>query len=129
MLTPSMGFCGTPLTVLGCGSPAASSTVGATSITWWYWLRISPFALIPFGQQTTAPLVVPPYCVWNCEYANGVLSAIDQPAGGVIAECGPPTSSRCSSWYCRVSGDLVERAQGVVARRSARRWGSRRCRR
>ena len=34
MLTPSMGFCTTPLTVLGCGSPAAASTVGTTSITW-----------------------------------------------------------------------------------------------
>ena len=34
MLTPSMGFCATPLTVLGCGKPAASSTVGTTSIRW-----------------------------------------------------------------------------------------------
>jgi hypothetical protein len=32
---PSIGCCSTPSTVVGCGSPAASSTVGATSITWW----------------------------------------------------------------------------------------------
>ena len=34
MLTPSIGFWATPLTVLGCGSPAAASTVGAMSIRW-----------------------------------------------------------------------------------------------
>ena len=90
MLTPSIGFCGMPLTVLGCGSPAASSTVGTMSIRWWYWLRISPFALIPFGQQTTAPLVMPPY--WCVELRVGERRVVgDRPAGGgVIAECGPP---------------------------------------
>ncbi len=51
MLTPSMGFCRTPLTIVGCGSPASSSTVGAMSIRWWYWPRISPFALIALGQE------------------------------------------------------------------------------
>ena len=33
MLTPSIGSCCTPCTKVGSGSPAASSTVGATSIT------------------------------------------------------------------------------------------------
>ena len=45
MLTPSSGFCCTPLTNVGSGSPAASSTVGATSMTWWNWWRISPLRL------------------------------------------------------------------------------------
>ena len=36
-----------PFTVFGSGSPAASSTVGATSITWWNCERISPLALMP----------------------------------------------------------------------------------
>jgi hypothetical protein len=33
MLTPSIGFCSTPCTIFGSGRPAASSTVGATSMT------------------------------------------------------------------------------------------------
>ena len=49
MLTPSIGFCFMPLTVFGSGMSAASSTVGAMSITCWNWLRISPFALMRFG--------------------------------------------------------------------------------
>ena len=48
--TPSMGRCLIPFTILGCGSFAASRAVGATSITWWNWLRISPLALMPLGQ-------------------------------------------------------------------------------
>jgi hypothetical protein len=50
MLTPCSGSCMTPLTRVGCGSPAASSTVGATSIAWWNCERISPFALMRLGQ-------------------------------------------------------------------------------
>ena len=50
MLTPSIGVCTIPLTVFGSGRPAASSTVGAMSITWWNWLRISPLALMRAGQ-------------------------------------------------------------------------------
>src|SRR5258705_154600 len=34
MLTPSMGVCGVPSTLFGSGSPAASTIVGARSITW-----------------------------------------------------------------------------------------------
>src|SRR5881397_3534856 len=62
MLTPSIGLWATPLTVVGCGSPAASSTVGATSITWWNCVRNSPRAANPFGQCTIVPLRVPPQC-------------------------------------------------------------------
>jgi hypothetical protein len=50
MLTPCSGSCMTPLTMVGSGSPAASRTVGATSITWWNWFRISPLALTLRGQ-------------------------------------------------------------------------------
>ena len=66
MLTPSIGRCATPLTAVGCGSPAASSTVGATSITWWNCERISPRAAIPRGQWTIVPLRVPPQCEATC---------------------------------------------------------------
>ena len=60
MVTPSIGFCGMPLTTFGSGMPAASRIVGTTSMTWWNCVRISPFALIPFGQWTTSGLRVPP---------------------------------------------------------------------
>ena len=33
MLTPSIGACCTLLTMVGCGKPAASRMVGATSMT------------------------------------------------------------------------------------------------
>ena len=54
------------VTVVGCGSPAASSTVGATSITWWNCERISPRAVNPLGQCTIVPLRVPPQCEATC---------------------------------------------------------------
>ena len=66
MLTPCSGSWSTPLTIVGNGSPAASSTVGATSMTWWNWLRISPLAAIPAGQCTIVPLRVPPQCDATC---------------------------------------------------------------
>ena len=66
MLMPSIGFCWMPLTNAGAGSPAASSTVGATSITWKNCERISPLALKPFGQCTIVPLRVPPQCDATC---------------------------------------------------------------
>ena len=59
-------LCCTPLTIVGSGRPAASSTVGATSMTWWNWVRISPLALMPFGQWTIVPLRVPPQCEATC---------------------------------------------------------------
>ena len=50
MLTPSRGICFTPSTSSGIGIPTASMKVGTTSMMWWYWLRSSPFALMPLGQ-------------------------------------------------------------------------------
>ena len=55
-----------PLTMTGSGRPAASSTVGATSITWWNWGRTSPLAWMPPGQCTIVPLRVPPQCEAIC---------------------------------------------------------------
>ena len=45
-----MGDCVTPLMEAGASRPSASSTVGTMSMAWAYCVRISPFALIPFGQ-------------------------------------------------------------------------------
>ena len=82
---PSIGICGVPLTTLGSGSPAASSTVGATSITWLNWVRISFLALMPLGQRTTMPLRVPPKSDATCFIQpNGASKATAQPA----AMCG-----------------------------------------
>ena len=64
--TPSSGCCWTPLTLDGAGRPAASSRVGATSITWWKCGRISPRALMPAGQWTMVPFRVPPQCDATC---------------------------------------------------------------
>ena len=80
MLTPSIGFCSTPCTVLGSGRPAASRTVGATSITWWNWWRTSPPAWMPSGQWTIVPLRVPPQCEATClVHWYGVSIACAQP--------------------------------------------------
>ena len=85
MLTPSMGFWTVPLTLFGSGRPAASRTVGATSMTWWNCERTSPFALIRLGQWTTMPLRVPPKLEATCfVQVNGVSPATAQPA----AMCG-----------------------------------------
>ena len=61
-----MGACWMPFTKTGCGSPAASRIVGATSMTWWNWWRTSPFDAIPRGQCTIVPLRVPPQCEATC---------------------------------------------------------------
>ena len=66
MLTPCSGICWTPLTLVGSGSPATSRTVGAMSMTWWNWERISPRAENPRGQCTIVPLRVPPQCDATC---------------------------------------------------------------
>ena len=80
MLTPSIGTCWMPFTKLGWGSLAASRTVGATSMTWWNWLRTSPFASIPPGQWTMVPLRVPPKCEATClVHWYGVSMACAQP--------------------------------------------------
>ena len=54
--------------------------VGATSMTWWNWLRISPLALMPVGQWTIVPLRVPPQCEATClVHWYGVSMACAQP--------------------------------------------------
>ena len=59
--------------------------VGATSMTWPNWVRISPLALMPFGQWTTMPLRVPPKSEATCFIQpKGELRATAQPA----AMCG-----------------------------------------
>jgi hypothetical protein len=80
MLTPCSGSCSTPLTMIGLGRPAASSTVGATSMTWWNWLRTSPLAWKPPGQRTMVALRVPPQWEATClVHWYGVSMACAQP--------------------------------------------------
>ena len=94
MPTPSIGFWATPLTLLGSGRPAASRTVGATSMTWWNCERTSPFAWMRFGQRTTMPLRVPPKLEATClAQVNGVSPAMAQPAAMCGNDMGPPSSS------------------------------------
>ncbi len=82
MLTPSIGFCGTPLMLVGAGTPAASRMVGAMSMTWWNWVRMPPLSLIRAGQEMTRPLRVPPKCEATClVHWNGVSMAWAQPIG------------------------------------------------
>src|SRR5262245_65195146 len=50
MLTPSIGFCAMPLTIIGAGMAVTSRIVGTISIIWWNWLRIPPASLIRFGH-------------------------------------------------------------------------------
>ena len=60
--------------------PAASRIVGAMSITWQNCERISPLALMPFGQCTIVPLRVPPKCDATClVHWYGVFIACAQP--------------------------------------------------
>jgi hypothetical protein len=66
MLSPSNGACADAVDDGRLRQPATSSTVLATSITWWNWSRISPLALIPLGQWTIVPLRVPPQCEATC---------------------------------------------------------------
>jgi hypothetical protein len=77
---PSIGLWVTPLTIVGSGMPAASSTVGATSMTWQNCERSSPLASTPLGQCTMVPLRVPPQCEATClVHWNGVSIAHAQP--------------------------------------------------
>jgi hypothetical protein len=94
MLTPCIGFWVTPLTCLGCGSPAASRMVGATSMTWVNWWRSSPVAWIPRGQWTMVPwdpLAEELGCLQLAHPAQGddlVEDALERPLGGgaVVAD-------------------------------------------
>ncbi len=82
MLTPSIGFCGTPLSIDGACTPAASRIVGAMSMTWWNCVRMPPLSLMRAGQEMTMPLRVPPKCEAIClVHWNGVSIACAQPIG------------------------------------------------
>ena len=59
-LRPSIGDCVTPLMFVGASMPKASRTVGTISMACAYCVRISPFALIPFGQWTMNGSLMPP---------------------------------------------------------------------
>ena len=80
MLVPSIGACCTPLTITGCGRPAASRMVGARSMTWVNCDRRPPFSVIPLGQCTMVPLRVPPQCDATClVHCSGEFIAHAQP--------------------------------------------------
>ena len=80
MLTPCIGVCWIPWTNVGSISPAASSTVGATSITCANCVRTSPWGSKPCGQCTIVPLRVPPKCDATClVHWYGVSIACAQP--------------------------------------------------
>ena len=52
------------------------------SVEWWYWLRISPRALIPLGQEMTSGSAVPPeYSEYRLNIWKGVEKAAAQPVG------------------------------------------------
>ena len=60
MLTPSKAVCTCPLMRAGGSTPRQSRTVGTRSIAWWYWVRSSPLAFIPAGQEMMQGSEVPP---------------------------------------------------------------------
>ena len=79
--TPCIGSCSMPSTVLGSGIPAAVRIVGATSITWVNWVRISSTRSMCPGQLSTIGLRVPPRCDPTClPHLNGVFPAHAQAA-------------------------------------------------
>ena len=78
MLTPSIGFCATPLTITGAGMPVASRIVGTMSIMWWNWVRMPPASLMRSGHAIAMPWRVPPKCEATClVHLNGVSNAHD----------------------------------------------------
>ena len=65
-----------PSTLVGSGSPAASRTVGATSMQWVNWLRTCVSGRILLGQATTIGSRAPPRWLAIClPHWNGVLLA------------------------------------------------------
>ena len=95
MLMPSIGCWVTPFTTAGWGSCAASRIVGTMSMTWWNCERISPRALMPFGQEMTMPLRVPPKWLATClVHWNGVFIAQAQGTGYRLDDFQVPKSGR-----------------------------------
>ena len=76
MLTPSIGLCLIPSTVVGCLIFAASRIVGTTSITWWNWLRMPPLSVMTLGHEIAMPCRTPPRWDTIClVHMNGVSNA------------------------------------------------------
>ena len=74
--TPSIGIWASPFTWLGASIPAASSSVGKMSVTWWKLLRSAPASLMRRGHCTAIALRVPPKCEAICFiHWNGESSA------------------------------------------------------
>ena len=91
---PSIGSCAMPSTCVGSGMPAASSTVGPTSMTWVNCERIAESAAIRRGQATTIGSRVPPRWLADClPHWNGALHAWAQAAAMWGAVCTPPQPS------------------------------------
>jgi hypothetical protein len=67
--------------------------VGATSMTWLNWLRISPFALIPLGQRTIVPLRVPPQWEQPVRPLVGRVHGVGPANRIVVVRRGVPKSS------------------------------------
>ena len=83
-----------PLTIFGSGRLAASSTVGATSMTCWNCERTSPFAFTRSGHETITPVRLPPKSEPTCfVQPNGVSPATAHPADMWAYDIGPPSSS------------------------------------
>ena len=61
MDTPGSSDCAYPSTWSGISSPAHSRIVGTMSTAWWYWLRTSPRAAMPFGHEITSGSATPPW--------------------------------------------------------------------
>ena len=81
MLTPSKRAWVWPLIACGGSTPRTSKMVGTRSIAWWYWLRISPRAWMPWGQEMMQGSEVPPLNSYRFHILNGVLNAIAHPLG------------------------------------------------
>jgi len=80
MLTPSNEAWTYPLSTSGGVTSSSSRIVGAMSIAWWYWWRISPPCPSADGQEMMHESAVPPLNSYRFHILNGVLNAIAQPS-------------------------------------------------
>src|SRR5215469_11852594 len=112
MLTPSIGFCATPLTITGAGIPVASRRVGTISIMWCHWVRIPPASLMRAGQDITIPCRVPPKCEATClVHLNGVSNAATYPHMAVAWSWAFDTPFK---WTKQVASHFGGTRQGMV---------------
>ena len=77
-----MGFCATPLMLVGARARRRPRMVGMMSMTEENCVRRLPLSLMRAGQEMTMPLRVPPKCEAIClVHWNGVSMACAQPTG------------------------------------------------